>query len=298
MVAKMRQFRQSKDLMFDIDLYLKKNKTWIEKELFKCLPSRENCPELLVEAITHAVKSGGKRLRPILSLAAAKAAGGQHADAIMPACAVELLHTYTLVHDDLPCMDNDLMRRGVPTVHAKYGEAIAVLAGDALLTLSFEILARTPVENSTTMAKLVTELSRAAGAAGVVGGQVEDICFAGKATPETIHYIFEHKTADLFRAAMRMGAITANASAESLHKLSTYAEHLGFAFQIIDDILDADQATADNKPELSCLDIMTIDDARIWAVEHTRQATEALEKLPDDTKALSAMAKALLTRII
>lgn len=283
--------------MFDIDSYLKERKSEVEKELFKCLPAEGSCPELLVKAITHAVKSGGKRLRPILSLAAAEATGGRAVDAMMPACAVELLHTYTLVHDDLPCMDNDLLRRGVPTVHAKYGEAAAVLAGDALLTLSFEILARTPVENSTTMTVLVTELSKAAGAAGVIGGQIEDICFAGKATPETIHYIFEHKTADLFRAAMRLGAIAANASIDSLHRLSTYAGHLGFAFQIIDDILDADQATADDKPELSCLDIMPIDDARIWAAEHTRQAEEALEELPGETQPLVAMANTLLTRI-
>jgi geranylgeranyl diphosphate synthase type II len=195
-------------------------------------------------------------------------------------------------------MDNDLLRRGVPTVHVQYGEAIAVLAGDALLTLSFEILARTPVKNSTTIAKLITELSQAAGASGVIGGQVEDICFAGNPTPEVVHYVFEHKTADLFRAAVRMGTIVSNASAENLYKLSTYANHLGFAFQIIDDILDADQATADDKPELSCLDIMPIDDARIWAAEHTRQAVEALKDLPGATQPLIAIADTLLTRIV
>jgi len=283
--------------MFDIDLYLRKSKAEVEEELFKCLPSEGSCPETLCEAITHAVKSGGKRLRPILCLAAAEAAAGRRADAIFPACAIELLHTYTLVHDDLPCMDNDLIRRGMPTVHAKYGEAIGVLTGDALLTLAFEILARTPVESSTAMARLVTDLCRASGAAGVIGGQVEDICFAGNPTPEAVHYVFEHKTADLFRAAMRLGAIAADASEESLHKLSTYAGHLGFAFQIIDDILDADQATADEKPELSCLDIMPIDDARIWAADHTRLATEALAELPGDTQALTAMADVMLKRI-
>jgi geranylgeranyl diphosphate synthase type II len=298
MIAKMRQLRQSKDLMFDIDLYLKESKAEVEKELFKCLPLAESCPDILAEAMTHAVKSGGKRLRPILCLTAATAAGGKRSDAIIPACAVELLHTYTLVHDDLPCMDNDLLRRGKPTVHAKYGEAIGVLSGDALLTLSFEILAKSPVKNSSTMAKLVTELCTASGAAGVIGGQVEDICFASNPTPEVVHYVFEHKTADLFRAAMRIGAIVAGASSESLDQLSTYAGHLGFAFQIIDDILDAEQAEADEKPELSCLDIMSIDDARIWATDHTRRATEALTEMPGDTQALRALANLLLTRII
>jgi geranylgeranyl diphosphate synthase type II len=284
--------------MFDIEYFLQNSKAAVEQELFKCLPADENCPEILADAMRHAVISGGKRLRPILCLAAAEAAGGARPDAMMPACAVELLHTYTLVHDDLPCMDNDLMRRGVPTVHAKYGEAIGVLAGDALLTLAFEILARTPVRHSATMGCLVSELSRASGASGVIGGQVEDICFADNPTPEKVHYVFEHKTADLFRAAVRLGAIAVNASVESLHKLSTYAGHLGFAFQIIDDILDAEQATADEKPELSCLHIMSIDDARIWAADHTRQATEALADLPGDTQALTAMADVMLKRII
>ncbi len=283
--------------MFDIELYLKKSRAEIEEELFKCLPSADGCPQVLCDAIAHAVKSGGKRLRPILCLAAAEAAAGRRADAMFPACAVELLHTYTLIHDDLPCMDNDLMRRGMPTVHAQYGEAIAVLAGDALLTLAFEILARTPVESSSTMARLVTDLCSASGAAGVIGGQVEDICFAGSPTPEAVHYVFEHKTAALFRAAMRLGAMAADASAESLHQLSLYGGHLGFAFQIIDDILDASQAAEDDRPELSCLDIMPVEDAHIWAADHTRLAVKALENLPGDTGALTAIADMLLTRI-
>ncbi|MDD2598959.1 MAG: polyprenyl synthetase family protein [Kiritimatiellae bacterium] len=283
--------------MFDIELYLETRKTEVETELFKSLPAIGSCPAILGEAMVHAVKSGGKRLRPILCLAAAEAAAGRHSGAMFPACAVELLHSYTLVHDDLPCMDNDLLRRGLPTVHAKYGEAIAVLAGDALLTLAFETLARTPVAGSTTMSQLVVELCRASGAAGVIGGQVADIEFAGNPTPEAVRYVFEHKTGALFRVAARLGAMAANASPESLHLLTVYAEHLGFAFQIIDDILDANQAKSDGQPELSCLTIMSLADARAWAADHTRRATEALQNLPGDTAALRALVEMLLTRI-
>lgn len=284
--------------MFDLEPYLENRKSVVEEALFQCLPSADLCPAQLSEAIGHAVKSGGKRLRPILCLAAAEVAEGASSTAIFPACAVELLHTYTLVHDDLPCMDNDLLRRGQPTVHAKYGEALAVLAGDALLTLAFETVARTPVVNCSTTAELVGELSRASGAGGVIGGQVEDINFAGNASVEIINYVFQHKTADLFRAAARMGAISVNAPHRIIEQLSTYAGHLGFAFQIIDDILDAAQAKSSDEPELSCLDIMSIRDARTWAREHTLQATEALKNLPGNSDALRSMAEMMLKRII
>ena len=284
--------------MFDLDPYLKNRKAVVEAALFKCLPSADECPAQLSEAIAHAVKSGGKRLRPILCLAAAEAAGGDSSAAIFPACAVELLHTYTLVHDDLPCMDNDLLRRGQPTVHAKYGETLAVLTGDALLTLAFETLAKTPATKARTITDLVTELSRASGASGVIGGQVEDISYAGNPSAEIIHYVFEHKTADLFRAAMCMGAVSIDAPHQVILQISTYAGHLGFAFQIIDDILDAEQVKSDNKPELSCLDIMSIEDARVWAAEHTRQAIEALTDLPGKTEALEAMSEMMLKRIV
>lgn len=283
--------------MFDIELYLEKRKREVEEKLFKSLPAAESCPAMLGEAMAHAVKSGGKRLRPILCLAAAEAAAGRSSEAMFPACAVELLHSYTLVHDDLPCMDNDLLRRGLPTVHAKYGEAIAVLAGDALLTLAFEVLAQTPMTGRTTMAQLVTELCHASGAAGVIGGQVADIAFSGTPTLETVRYVFEHKTGALFRAAARLGAMAADAPLESLHQLTLYAEHLGFAFQIIDDILDADQAEAGDQPELSCLQIMSLADARVWAADHTSKAIEALADLPGSTAALTAIVEMLLTRI-
>ena len=268
-------------------------KSSIETHLFACLPPPGTRPANLTDAMRHAVMCGGKRLRPILCLAAAEAVGGKVEDALPAACAVELLHTYTLVHDDLPCMDNDVLRRGQPTVHVKYGEAIAVLTGDALQTLAFEVLAR----RGRDVARLVTELATAAGAAGVIAGQVEDIAFSSAPTKDVIDYVFQHKTADLFRAAVRLGAISAQATEAELEKLSAFANGLGLAFQVIDDILDAAESKSDTKPELSCLNIMTEAEARTWAQQLTRDACAALSGLPGDTTPLTAIANDLLSRV-
>jgi len=283
-------------MAFDINLYLAERKKRVEAKLFACLPIEGTRPAELSEAMRHAVISGGKRLRPILCLAAAEAAGGKAEDAIHAACAVELLHTYTLVHDDLPCMDNDTLRRGQPTVWAKYGEAMAVLVGDALQTLAFETLAQTPCPSVTP--RLVIELAKAAGAAGVIAGQVEDIAFAGGPTPDIIEYVFQHKTADLFRAAIRLGAIAGGASDHDLQQLSIYGNNLGIAFQIIDDLLDARQANADDKPELTCLAVMSEEEARAYAEKTTGKACAALKNLPGDTTPLLALAMELLSRVM
>ena len=284
-------------MSFDLKSYLAERKALVETELFACLPSAGTRPAELSEAMRHAVISGGKRLRPILCLAAAEAAGGKAEDAIHAACAVELLHTYTLVHDDLPCMDNDTLRRGQPTVWAKYGEAMAVLVGDALQTLAFETLART-TSSPSSVAKLVSELAKAAGAAGVIAGQVEDIQFAGSPTRDIINYVFQHKTADLFRAAVRLGGIAGGASEKDLEHLSLYGNNLGIAFQIIDDLLDARQASADDKPELTCLAVMSEEEARAYAETTTGNACAALQGLPGDTTPLVAMAMELLARVM
>ena len=279
-----------------IEPYLAERKALVEAHLFACLPPLGTRPENLTEAMRHAVMSGGKRLRAILCLAAAEAAGGRADIALPAACAVELLHSYTLVHDDLPCMDNDVLRRGLPTVHVKYGEAIAVLTGDALQTLAFEVLARTHESAPGMVARLVRELASAAGAAGVIGGQVEDIASAHAPTRAVIDYVFQHKTADLFRAAVRLGATVAQASDADLEKLSTFANGLGLAFQVIDDILDAAESKSDDKPELSCLDVMTETEARTWARQLTRDACDALSGLPGNSLPLFAIAEGLLGR--
>ena len=284
-------------MSFDLKTYLAARRSAVEKHLFACLPAPDVRPQRLAEAMRHAVLSGGKRLRPILCLASAEAAGGRAEDAVFPACAVELLHTYTLVHDDLPCMDDDLLRRGQPTVHAKYGEDLGVLAGDALQTLAFETLARTPEKRPGTAARLVAELAAAAGAAGVIAGQVEDLRLAAAPTREAIDYVFQHKTADLFRAAVRLGAIAASAAEADLGRLSAFADHLGFAFQIVDDLLDAQEAKSGDKPELSCLDILSASEARDWAEQHTEHAVRALDGLPGDTAPLAELAREMLGRI-
>lgn len=283
---------------FVLETYLADRKCAVEEHLFASLPAAETRPAILVEAMRHAVLSGGKRLRPILCLAAAEAVGGSAEDARYAATAVELLHTYTLVHDDLPCMDNDLLRRGQPTVHARYGEAIAVLTGDALQTLAFEMLANTPERRPGTVARLVKELAAAVGFAGVIGGQVEDIRFAAAPTRDVIDFVFQHKTADLFKAACRLGALAAGGDEDAVDKLSRFADALGFAFQIIDDLLDAPTASSDAAPELSCLAVMSADEAHDWAHSLTAQAVAALDDLPGETVPLAALANHLLTRII
>ena len=284
--------------MFDLDTYLQLRKAEIEQGLLAALPSIASRPAILAEAMRHAVLTGGKRLRPILCQASAEAAGGTRTDAAWPALAVEIFHTYTLVHDDLPCMDNDLVRRGQPTVHAKYGEALGVLAGDALQGVAFELLGRTPEKRPGIVAALVLELGRAAGASGVVGGQVEDIRFAGQADPETLAFVHQHKTADLFVAAMRMGALAAGGAPQHVEALGSYANHLGIAFQIIDDLLDAGEARAGKPPELSCLQLWSQDEARQQAARHTTCATSALQGLPGPTEPLAALAEQMLKRVV
>lgn len=282
---------------FDLSQYLAERKAWVEEKLESVLPKADGAtPDVLAAAMAHALKAGGKRLRPILCMAAAESVGAEPRSVLTAAAAVELLHNYTLVHDDLPCMDNDTLRRGQPTVWKQYGETIAVLAGDALLTLAFGVLAEQSEIRPGTAAALVKELAAASGSGGVIGGQVEDIRFAGSPSRPLLEYVFQHKCADLFRAACRIGGIAAGADAEQLDALSEYANRLGFAFQIQDDLLDAQQAKDDTKPELSCLDIMSAEQAYGWAQQHTDAAVAALGKLPGDTRAMAAIAVQLMSR--
>jgi geranylgeranyl diphosphate synthase type II len=214
----------------------------IERAMDKYLPAADCYPPLIHEAMRYSVFVGGKRLRPSLVLAGARAVGGSE-EAVMPAaCALELLHTYSLVHDDLPAMDNDDLRRGKPTSHKVYGEAVAILVGDALLTLSFALLADLPKSGSVPperAVQVIAEVAGAAGTMGLIGGQVVDtLSNATAIDAPTLDYIHSHKTGALYKAAVRAGAILSDASADQLASLTTYAENLGLAFQIIDDILD------------------------------------------------------------
>ncbi|HMB36216.1 MAG TPA: farnesyl diphosphate synthase [Methylomirabilota bacterium] len=213
----------------------------VDRALDRFLPRESAPPASLHKAMRYSVFAGGKRLRPVLVAAGAEAVGGT-LEAVMPAaCAVEMIHTYSLIHDDLPAMDNDDFRRGVPTSHKVFGEAIAILAGDALLTLAFRLLANSSPAGGEAgrLRDMLIEVADAAGSAGMVGGQVADIECEGKvAGAAIVDYIHTHKTAALIRASIRSGAILAGASAAELKALGVVGDSLGLAFQIMDDILD------------------------------------------------------------
>jgi geranylgeranyl diphosphate synthase, type II len=211
----------------------------IERALKKELQSRAERPRTIHQAIQYAVFTGGKRFRPVLVLAACEACGGRMKDALRPACAVELIHTYSLVHDDLPALDNDAVRRGRPTCHKKFGEATAILAGDGLLTLAFEILSG--VQPAEKAIRLVREISTAAGVHGMIAGQVEDIETISKRLDLATHdFICVNKTGKLIRSSVKAGALVAGASPKKLALIDRYAHAIGLAFQVVDDLLDQD----------------------------------------------------------
>jgi len=193
----------------------------------------------------YSVFAGGKRIRPILCLESARIFDANVAPAHYPACAIEFIHTYSLIHDDLPALDNDDLRRGKPTCHKKFGEATAILAGDALLTLAFETIAAAPV-NADRRVAMLTEISEAAGTInGMVGGQVADLEAEGKpATAQTLEYIHLSKTAALIRASVASGALCAGASTDDVARLRTFGESIGLLFQVMDDILDVEESSA------------------------------------------------------
>jgi len=218
---------------------LKQKAALVDEALERFLPSAQTYPPLIHEAIRYSVLGGGKRLRPVLVMTSAEAAGGDPALVLPAACALELIHSYSLVHDDLPAMDDDDLRRGRPTCHKVFGEAAAILAGDALLTLAFAALAESKGAPPGAVVRVLAEVAFAAGTRGLIGGQVVDTLSSDEAMhPQTLDYIHRHKTGALYRAAVRAGAILAGAGDRRLADLTEYAEHLGLAFQIKDDILD------------------------------------------------------------
>jgi geranylgeranyl diphosphate synthase, type II len=225
--------------IFDLDNYLQQQQILVEQALDQSIAIAR--PEKIYEAMRYSLLAGGKRLRPILCLATCDLMGGTEAMAMPTACALEMIHTMSLIHDDLPAMDNDDFRRGKPTNHKVYGEDIAILAGDGLLAYAFEYVAtQTKHVAPENIIQVVAALGRTVGAAGLVGGQVLDLESEGKSdiTAETLSFIHTHKTGALLEASVVCGAILANAEAEDIARLSQYAQNIGLAFQIIDDILD------------------------------------------------------------
>ena len=225
--------------IFDLNNYLKQQKIIVEQALDQSIAIAR--PEKIYEAMRYSLLAGGKRLRPILCLATCDLMGGTEAMAMPTACALEMIHTMSLIHDDLPAMDNDDFRRGKPTNHKVYGEDIAILAGDGLLAYAFEYVA-TQTKNVApeNIIRVVAALGRTVGAAGLVGGQVLDLESEGRSdiTAETLSFIHTHKTGALLETSVVSGAIIADANSEDITRLSQYAQNIGLAFQIIDDILD------------------------------------------------------------
>lgn len=220
---------------------LKIKSDYIEELLKKYMPKEDGYQSTIMESMNYSLKSGGKRLRPILTLEACKIVGGNEEDAIPFAMAIEMIHTYSLIHDDLPSLDNDDLRRGKPTNHKVYGEAMAILAGDGLLNYAYEIMLSSSLnkDNPEKYLRAIGEIAKSAGIYGMIGGQVVDVESENTLIPkEKLDYIHLNKTAAIMVGCMRAGAIVGNANEEQLEKVTKYAKNIGLSFQIVDDILD------------------------------------------------------------
>jgi geranylgeranyl diphosphate synthase type II len=290
----------------DLTRYLDERTALIDRALDGFLPRASAKPATIHQAMRYSLFAGGKRLRPVLTLAAAEACAGAKESALPAAAAVECIHTYSLVHDDLPCMDDDDLRRGRPTNHKVFGEGVAVLAGDALLTVAFEILAQAQPTPRYPMASLIAELAHAAGSKWLIGGQVADLEGEGrKLGGAELKYIHRCKTAALLTASIRLGAMSANASPRRLTALTDFGQALGLAFQVIDDILDVTQTTEklgktagkDVKATKATYPaIFGLERSRKEAHKLTRAAHAALQPFGKAADTLRAIADYLLAR--
>jgi geranylgeranyl diphosphate synthase type II len=291
----------------ELENFLRRHRPAIEKALDRALPKASASPAVVHKAMRHSIFAGGKRLRPLLLLAANEACGGDGKSALPLAAAVECLHTFSLIHDDLPCMDDDDLRRGVPTCHVVYGEAVALLAGDALHALAFELVAGHPGTRRYPAAMLVKDLAVAAGSRHLVGGQVLDMEAEGreKTTLAQLRQIHLGKTAALLTSCLRLGAMAANAKPKDLDALGAHGQHLGLAFQVVDDILDVTQSseklgkTAGKDAAVGKATypaVLGLEKARKEAARLTGLALGALEPLGTRAGTLKAIAEYLLKR--
>jgi geranylgeranyl diphosphate synthase, type II len=294
-------------MSFDLAAYMKVRAGAVDAALDRFLPPETDRPESLHKAMRYSVFAGGKRLRPVLVIAGAEAVGGT-AEQVMPsACAMELIHTYSLVHDDLPAMDNDDFRRGVPTNHKVFGEATAILAGDALLTLAFRLVAENArLSRAPGGHEVIMDIADAAGHAGMVAGQVADLEAEGRQVgAETVDYIHAHKTGALIRTSLRVGAMLCGASPEQVRALSVAGADLGLAFQIVDDILDvvasseqlgktAGKDQAQQKATYPA--IHGLDASRARAAFLVRDAESALAPLGPRAEPIRALGRFILDR--
>ena len=286
--------------------YLQSRRKKIDRALDRYLPKENVRPATIHKAMRYSLFAGGKRLRPILTLAAAEACGGKIDNAMPIACAMECIHTYSLVHDDLPSMDNDDFRRGRPTCHKVFGDGIAVLAGDALLTIAFEIVSHAKPTARYDMSILLRELAVAAGSQRLIAGQVADLEAEGqKIDMAGLRYIHENKTAAILTASIRLGAMSANAIPKRLNAITKFGRALGLAFQVIDDILDVTQ-TSEKLGKSAGKDvaaqkatypaIIGLEKSRAEAKHLTKQAHDALSIFGKKADALHALANYLVER--
>jgi geranylgeranyl diphosphate synthase type II len=291
----------------NIKTYLVSRQKLIERALDRYLPKANTKPATLHRAMRYSLFAGGKRLRPILCLAAAEACGGKISNAVPLACALECIHTYSLVHDDLPSMDNDDFRRGRPTCHKIFGDGIAILAGDALLTIAFEIVSNAKPTPRYDTSSLLREIAVAAGSQKLIAGQVADLEAEGQNVKrDELQFIHQNKTAAILKSSVRLGAMSANADARKLSAVSRFGQRLGLAFQIIDDILDLTQTSeilgksagkdvAAKKATYPA--VIGLEKSRAEAKRLTRQAHNALSVFSDrDAEPLHALANYLLER--
>ena len=285
----------------DIQEYLEVRRDYFESQLKGFLPGPGDCPPVLLQAMEYSLFAGGKRLRPVLVFAATEACGGHLEQAMPAAAALEMVHTYSLIHDDLPAMDDDDLRRGKPSCHKAFGEGLAILAGDALLTHAFAVLAESPGE-STLRLEMVGELARAAGPLGMVAGQAMDITGLGAVEPEALRRVHACKTGALIEAAVRMGAINAGAETEVLNGLTEFARAYGLAYQIIDDILDVTKTSEqlgkapgsdERKGKVTFVTLFGLEEAQARALAETARAQQALEGLDGDFSLLRSLASIL-----
>ena len=291
---------------FDLNAYLQTRTEQVNRALNKFLPSEKTKPATIHKSMRYSLFAGGKRMRPALCLAAAEACGGKIDDAMPLACAVECIHTYSLIHDDLPSMDNDDFRRGKLTNHKVFGDGIAVLAGDALLTQAFEIIAHAKGWPHYSHRQLVLELARASGSLQLIAGQVADLEAEGKnISANDLKYIHERKTSALLCCSVRLGGMSANCSAAQLKALTDFGYNVGLAFQIIDDILDITQ-TSEQLGKTAGKDtvarkatypsIVGMEKSKKIAQQLTNKAFASLKVFKGKAQALQELAEFLLKR--
>jgi geranylgeranyl diphosphate synthase type II len=293
-------------LLMELKSYLATKRDAVERALDSSLPRETEMPVTIHKAMRYSLFAGGKRLRPILCLAASEAICGADKPAMPLACALELIHTYSLVHDDLPCMDDDDLRRGRPTCHKVFGEGVAVLAGDALLTQAFEVAAQTKPSATFTTAEMLFELARASGSLWLIAGQVMDLEGEGKpVNAEQLRAIHERKTAALLGASVRLGAMAGGATKEQLSAMAKFGHSIGLAFQIIDDILDVTSTEeemgksvrADAKHDKATYPkILGLEKSRVEAKRLTDEALAALKMFDAKAEPLRQIASYMLAR--